>query len=227
LHNEKLVHIEEFFHKDDVLKAKDYKKESFINDISKRAEGVLGIQNIDKFKEKLSLSYSEMKAKSKVFILDESTVSDTMYALKMKYESIYKASDELYQGVVYLDHLITEQIVKNMMHRLILEDVLDRNFKDLEFNLTEWDGLEFPTATGGGFGERTTFETIEYRLERTDETLKQEFFCSVAVYFKDILSVKQTYEYKEVFLKDSGKYDKERLDNMVSGIRNLRLKDYE
>jgi len=30
-----------------------------------------------------------------------------------------------------------------------------------------------------------------------------------------------------VFLKDSGRYDKDRLDNMITGIRNLRVKDYE
>ena len=231
----------DFFTKN-VKKAKKYNKQDFLNDITNRSIGVLSIYNSDKFKEILSSAYDEMSKNSEVLLLDKYVLAFTMSGLRDIYTHRYYNKkyiediddDKLYEMSELVNDIslkFDKIIHKSMTHRIVLQKILMKKFKNFKFKLseteTEWTGLEFPTAAIGGFEERTSFDNLNYDIEEHGHSLKELYFCALAVYFIEIRRIKQVYVYKKMFLKETTKFDKETLLNIEKGLSELKNLSYE
>jgi len=224
-----------------VKRAKIYSKDNFLNDITERSVGVLSLDNPDKFKEVLSLAYDEMSEHSKVYLLDKHIVFTTMYAVRGLYQDRYlnninDSDDNSEKRICYkmsssIQNKMDRRIKDGLMHRVILEKILKKHFKQFKFNLsdkkTDWNGLEFPTAVVGGFGERTTYKNLKYDLDEQFHSLKNTYFSAISVYFIEIRRIKQVYSYKKMFLKETTKFDRETIINLEKGFEDLKNKEYE
>ena len=204
-------------------RAMNYTKNNFLTDISNRLKNVLSIKDIDNFKDILSNSYDEMYSKSNVLFIDTGVIRFSFSPII----SAYKDKKDLQDAARTIQSMIESDIYDNLKHRFVLEDIMKEQFKDISFELnkneSKWNGFEI--GDQGGFGSRTTYKSLEYMLEEQGVELKENIFCSIAVYFIEMLRAKQSKEYRNLLLGETNVFNGKTLLNIMIGLNKIKKTD--
>jgi len=172
-------------------------------------------------------AYLKMKPSRKLIMFDRYTASSFDSAFRNEIYSFIQEHDE--KDEVYklsnesssLNYYLSKHSTENMMHRKVLEPLLNEVFKDIDFEVknidTEWKGFEISTASGGGFGERLEAKHLIYMRDEQGISIKEELFCAIAVYFMAITRYKQTLIFKEAIENQLTKdITEDTIDNIIA-----------